>query len=162
MKKCAEIENRLIEFVEGELSRENLKEFEDHLANCSDCCELVARFESVYRATEAEPALEISSDFYAKVQAKVDDYEENHVSLSDILMIFSGKLKPAFAVLSLTIAIAVGYIMGHGITDSRIYEANGSEDLLSDYYNLEMFEAVPDNSLPGLYLELGENGGSDE
>lgn len=162
MKKCREIESRLIDFVEGALSRNKQKKFEDHLADCSECRELVARFETVYEMTEAEPELEVSPDFYTKVQAKVDSYEENHVSLADLLTIFSGRLKPAVAAVSLLLAITAGYFMGHGITDSQIYEVNGSGDLFSEYYNLDMFDAVPDNSLPDLYLELGENGGPDE
>jgi predicted anti-sigma-YlaC factor YlaD len=161
MKNCENIRDKLIEFIEGELPKDEYIQFKNHLAECRNCRQLHERFAAVYTKTDQKAALDLSPDFYARLQARVDGYENNLIRLSDIVTVFSGKIRPVIISFSFVLAIMIGYLMGHNLQSYNGSESN-SEELISQYYNLELFEIVPDGSLPALYLNYSEEEGGNE
>jgi predicted anti-sigma-YlaC factor YlaD len=154
MRDCNEIKERLIEFIEGELENSQERDFQKHLDECEECRALYNKFAAVYISADQPEELELSPDFMSRLEERVEKYEDEKVSLSEIWDYFTGKARPAIASIALIGAIIAGYFLGSGATVRDYAVANGEEVTLSEYYGMDHFDLSADLAFPEIYYEI--------
>lgn len=69
---CAELDERLGDYLEGTLDDSSVAAIEMHLSGCPDCAALVRDFERITREAAALPALAPSRDLWEGIEARLD------------------------------------------------------------------------------------------
>lgn len=69
---CAELDERLGDYLEGALDDSSVAAIEMHLSGCPDCASLVRDFERITREAAALPGLAPSRDLWAGIEARLD------------------------------------------------------------------------------------------
>ena len=162
MRDCKEIKERLTEFIEGELEDSQERYFRKHLDECEECRATYNRFAAVYNSADQPEEFELSPDFMVRLEERVEKYEDEKVSLSEIWDYFTGKARPAIASLALIGAIIAGYFLGSGAAVRDYAVANGEEITLSEYYGMDYFDLSSDLAVPEIYYEITSEGVQDE
>lgn len=69
---CAELDERLGDYLEGALDDSSVANIEMHLSGCPACAALVRDFERITRQAAALPGLAPSRDLWAGIEARLD------------------------------------------------------------------------------------------
>ncbi|NIP42082.1 MAG: zf-HC2 domain-containing protein [candidate division Zixibacteria bacterium] len=162
MRDCKEIKDRLIEFIEGNLEDSQEKDFRKHLDECQECRALFNRFEAVYNSADESEEIELSPDFMNRLEERVEKYEDEKVSLSEIWEYFSGKARPAIASIALIGAIIAGYFLGSGVAVRDYATADTDDVTLTEYYGMDYFDLSTDLAVPEIYYEITSEEGQNE
>ncbi len=155
MRNCKMVKEKMIEFIEDELNDSERAEFQAHLDECQDCRTLYARFEAVYGVTAEPEEISPSPSFYARLQERVDKYEDEKISLAEIWAYFTGKSRTVFASVAVLAAIFAGYMLGTG-TSIQNYATAGTADetTLTQYFGVDYFDISSDLAVPEIYNQL--------
>jgi anti-sigma factor RsiW len=154
MRKCTMIKEKLIEFIEGSLDDSEKKEFQAHLDECRDCRALYTRFEAVYGIAARPEEISPSPTFYARLQQRVDRYEEEKVSLAEIWASFTGRSRTVFASAAVLVAIFAGYMLGSGAMVQNYTSAKADETAFAQYFGVDYFDISSDLAVPEVYNQL--------
>jgi anti-sigma factor RsiW len=154
MRNCTMIKEKLIEFIEGNLSDSENKEFQAHLDECQDCRALYTRFKAVYRVAAQPEEISPSPTFYARLQQRVDKYEEEKISLAEIWAYFTGRSRTVFTSAALLVAIFAGYMLGSGAMVQNHTATNTEETAFSEYFGVDYFDISSDLAIPEVYNQL--------
>jgi predicted anti-sigma-YlaC factor YlaD len=110
---CQFINENVIDYLEKQLSREDLEKFEAHLADCKGCQQLVADIRLTYMLAVKPQDFRVSENFVDKTVARVKRNEARLVPLVYRV------LKP----LAVAASIGFGILIGNGelaILDSNL------------------------------------------
>lgn len=84
--KCAEVENYITDYIDGNLDKDTRNDIEKHLTTCSNCREVEKQYREMLQVIsdtpEEEPAPSLRSDFYKMLQretGKMNDTEKRIV-----------------------------------------------------------------------------------
>ena len=103
---CKRFEELLSAYVEGELSAEERREMDGHIASCPACAELLAFFREAEGAMAALPEVEPGPDLMAKLYAIPEKRSKFRVVLDFLVR---PDLQPVFAALSVLV-IALSFV----------------------------------------------------
>jgi anti-sigma factor RsiW len=70
-KNCAEMEDKLVQYLDGRAKPAERRAVEDHLAVCSGCCNRAEDFRAIFGALDDLPAISPSPSFDASLRARV-------------------------------------------------------------------------------------------
>ncbi len=154
MSNCKLVKERLIEFIEGDVSESLAEAIRKHIDECDQCRSLYAGFKAVYGSANEIEQIELSPSFYARLQIRIDEHEGERVSLTEVWRYFTTKARPVFASIAVLAAIFMGHLMGHGTFMNASAETYSDEEYLTQYYGLDQFELSTELALPELYYEL--------
>ena len=162
MSNCKIVKERLIEFIEGDVSESLAKAIRKHLDECDQCRGLYAGFKAVYSSADEIEQITLSPTFHSRLQTRIEKYEDERVSLTEIRQYFTSKARPVFASIAFIAAIFMGHLMGHGTFTSASAKTYTDEEYLAQYYGLDQFELSTELGLQEFYYELLNEGDGNE
>ncbi|HDT11288.1 MAG TPA: hypothetical protein ENN58_00970 [bacterium] len=157
-KACRMVENKLLDYIEGNLPANMIKSIEEHRKSCVKCDHIVERVSAVLFEVPKIERFQISDSFWPGLQEKIRK-SERVLPVSD--RIFSGfkmMLRPAALILILLAGIFFGYQMGN-VTDgfgeisiNKITDADLHSQVFVEKY-LQDFQEVLKGSPAEFYLQ---------
>jgi len=154
MKNCKLTRKNLIDFIDGNVSESLDEIIKRHIDDCDQCRRLYIRIKAVYSSVEETSDVKLSPGFYPGLQSRIDQYEEEHISLVEIWQYFTSKTRPVLTSLTLIIAIMAGYLLGHGAFANGYAEYYSDEEYLTRYYGIDQFELSTELALSEVYYQL--------
>lgn len=107
--KCKDVHNKLIFFLEGDLSGMEMKAVQEHLDECGECALFAEELKLTFSILETEKKPEINPFFYTRVKAKLEKQEEQSIERRPVLV---RVLQPVAFSLVLLLAIYGGIKFG--------------------------------------------------
>jgi len=116
--KSNHLYNKMLLLLNGELSEEDKRQAEEHLASCSECSTAYAKLKITMSVIDEEKKLEASSFLYAKIQNSLDilkESKETYKSRPSMVNI----LKPVYISLLIVFAVFTGMLVGNNLNVSK-------------------------------------------
>ena len=107
--KCKNLHEKLIFFLEGELSPVKMNEVQNHLDGCSSCAAFAKELKLTLGIIDIEKNPEINPYFYTRLKAKLENRVESPVLGR---LILAKVLQPVFFSILLIIGIYSGIKIG--------------------------------------------------
>ncbi len=107
--KCKDVHNKLIFFLEGDLSEAEMKAVQEHLGECRECALFAEELKLTFSILETEKKPGINPFFYTRVKAKLEKQEEQSIERRPVL---ARVLQPVAFSLILLLAIYGGIKFG--------------------------------------------------
>lgn len=107
--KCKDVHNKLIFFLEGDLSEAEMKAVQEHLSECGECALFAEELKLTFSILETEKKPEVNPFFYTRVKAKLEKQEEQSIERRPVL---ARVLQPVAFSLILLLAIYGGIKFG--------------------------------------------------
>lgn len=157
-KDCKKTEERLLDYVEGNLPEDSIRAIEQHRKNCRRCDLLIKNFSGVWSKISERERVQISPSFWPGLQAKIQAVESPQ-PLSE--RIFSGLkmiLRPAALTVILLAGLFLGYQMGNitdvfgDISNSKTLDSERPEKAYVENY-FQDFQEIPTGSPAEFYLQ---------
>jgi len=142
---CEKYSNKILFYLDKELSKEEVMNFELHLSNCPQCKHLYEQLASVYKIISQENSFKASPFFYNKLKIKIESDKERK-----IISIFTMALKP----LAVAASIALGIIIGNG----ELSMLNSSDDEI-DMVSQNITPPLPADY--SVWTNMNEDNGND-
>lgn len=142
---CKKIQNRLSQYLDGELTPVEKSSIETHLKTCQICRKLVKDFSDVWNLLNILPNPELQPYFHTRLQAKMYLKKTRHQKIW---------IKKILLSTSMVAIVCFGIFIGNitGINGSPSSFLKESEIYQSLY--LESFNDIPASSLGEAYFEL--------
>lgn len=104
--ECSQVKNKIYDYIEGKLGKEDLISFEQHLQSCRECSSDVRLLMMSEKVISHEKSLSPGYFLTEKVMTRIrsENKEENY---------FIRILRPAVATLSVAAAIFAGVLIGN-------------------------------------------------
>lgn len=129
MFKCSDIEARLMEILEGNLSQSETGELEEHLRECPECRELVVRYQPLFRFDTASES-PVPETLWRKIQNELNSLEEGRPVQPTLFPTRRPLFGFILQVTGIAAAIVVGIVLGRTPSTTEVsYE----EDVASYY-----------------------------
>ena len=118
---CEEMRGKIDEYLDGALSPEEAKRFEEHMSSCPDCSEELRLARAVLKALGELDEIEVPSDFLGRVHEKIDAEKAR----SRKRLIYIRRAGALAACIVLAAAVYSGF-------DGAQFEKNGNEMLTQE------------------------------
>ncbi len=118
---CEEMRGKIDEYLDGALSPEEAKRFEEHMSSCPDCSEELRLARAVLKALGELGEIEVPSDFLGRVHEKIDAEKAR----SKKRLIYIRRAGALAACIVLAAAVYSGF-------DGAQFEKNGNEMLTQE------------------------------
>lgn len=118
---CEEMRGKIDEYLDGALSPEEAKRFEEHMSSCPDCSEELRLARAVLKALGELGEIEVPSDFLGRVHEKIDAEKAR----SRKRLIYIRRAGALAACIVLAAAVYSGF-------DGAQFEKNGNEMLTQE------------------------------
>ncbi|MBI2447270.1 MAG: zf-HC2 domain-containing protein [Candidatus Omnitrophica bacterium] len=147
--RCQKVKDKLVAYLDGELSHIERDGIKEHLTHCSECGNEVKLLSGINESLKSSADIEVSSDFQAgfwvklaeeKVRYKVFDWEH---------LFYRFRFIP-FPV-EVAAVLIIGIFLGMGI--GRVAGHNKIEYAEKSYFN-SLFSEVQTVSLTSAYLNI--------
>lgn len=155
MTNCKLIERNLIDFLDGSLSPELMRQMSEHIESCPACRELAQSFASVWKSADQPDEIELPSRFWASIQADLDQIDSDRERKSIFRRIIP-ILQPIAAIAAVLAVVLLGNTFGKipataPQSDSEVVD-------LWEEYELDSFDRFPSGSMVDLYfnIDIGE------
>ena len=134
--KSEHVNNKMLSYFFGELSEEEKKQVEHHLATCRECSSSYDKLKGTLSVIEAERKLEPTAYMYSKIQNKIallKDTEEAIYRKPWLVQL----LKPVYISVFIAFAVATGMLVGNNLNinsknsstkSSYSYTVNNTKD----------------------------------
>ncbi|MBI9033335.1 MAG: zf-HC2 domain-containing protein [Bacteroidales bacterium] len=144
---CKELERMIPEFLEGEISVDEKKAFNEHILGCEICASLLKKMIAA-NAMIGEFMISEPKPFYTtRVMQRIESASEEWYSL---VPVFKGRLAAAFTVFVVALGIFLGINFGSQLSSlTNMETVSGTEYLAQEYY----LDDVSDNSMDVYLLE---------
>lgn len=119
---CEEMRGKIDEYLDGALSPEEAKRFEEHMSSCPDCSEELQLARAVLKALGELGEIEVPSDFLGRVHEKIDAEKAR----SRKRLIYIRRAGALAACIVLAAAVYSGF-------DGAQFEKNGNEMLTQEH-----------------------------
>lgn len=137
MFRCSDFESRLMEVLEGELNQADSAAVIEHLHNCTDCRNLVAHYQTLFK-TEASAPTTAPETLWRKIQISLNELEEGRQSQPTLFP----KRRPLFGYALQTFGVAIAIIAGVLLGQSPESQQTTYEDEYASYYAGALTETV--------------------
>lgn len=118
---CEEMRGKIDEYLDGALSPEEARRFEEHMSSCPDCSEELRLARAVLKALGELGEIEVPSDFLGRVHEKIDAEKAR----SRKRLIYIRRAGALAACIVLAAAVYSGF-------DGAQFEKNGNEMLTQE------------------------------
>jgi hypothetical protein len=146
------IQEKLLLYLDGNLSNEEMQQIREHLSTCSVCAEQYDALASVWLSERRLEKIKPSPFVWTRLQTLIKEYEQTPVFVWDLKKIFGGiSLRPIPA-LAVIVAIVVGIYLGSPRESQKYKPAQ----LVSaaDELGLDQFEIIPPGSLGSTLINI--------
>lgn len=148
--KCSEFKTQALLLLDHRLDEAVHQELEKHRQECRTCSE---HYEKLARVWQAElPGFDASPAFRQHVMARLQSGPRRPARMAEL---WEDLLLPALRPVALVMLMLVSIFLGRWLaTPTAALNGNGTET--QDMLSIEYFEALSQESLPAVYLSLGE------
>ncbi len=132
--KCKEIHTRLIDYMDGELSRDEQERVQKHLQGCPDCREMYQEMAASWNQAR-EDRISYQPFYYTRLQAKMERQAERYSQHAlRRARTFRMLLQPALFFVVLGLGIFIGIQLGKGLGNtSTVAAQTQSPDYIEAY-----------------------------
>ncbi len=150
--KCKEIHNKIIFYLENDLSKEERKHFEDHLQNCNSCKELLHEMQQTLLVIDTEKHINPNPFVITRIHSKLESLEDKRLAaLPQVKLTSTFRVAAAIAVL--LIAGFSGVVLGNKYVSNKLVTTDATE---YKYLAEQYFPGTYESELLQNYL-LSEN-----
>jgi len=131
--ECKSLHKKIIFFLEGELSAEEMEQMKLHLSECGDCAAFAREMEKTFAILQSEKSPAINPFFYTRLKAKM----ENQAAEQNVIFrnpVWARILQPAFFSVLLLAGIYMGIKIGQP-TVNKMNVPGYSEQEMIPYLN---------------------------
>jgi predicted anti-sigma-YlaC factor YlaD len=150
--KCSKARRKISLYMDGELESNDKVLLKLHLVQCNRCAKEFEEIERLHSLFAHADRFSAPQGFSMEVMLKVNDYQSRSFSLSSLFVRFA----QAAAVL---LAISLGTIPGDLFMNTL--SLHQKEEIIITSFSLDIFEALPPDSLGGAYLTMTEGRNDD-
>ena len=156
MIKCTDIEQNLIDLLDGSVEADRRVDFESHLHDCQACRQLLATYQPPFDRFTNRATAELPSELWYKLQDKINRMEENRPSRLRLPVQWRPVISLSIRSFGLVVAVVAGIFLGHVPTDSQKL----SETEIIDYYASSLTQSSVSSAVDAIYQtdSTGENG----
>lgn len=137
--KCKALHNKLIFYLEGDLSEKEAEQVQNHLSECSDCARFASEMQKTLGILETEKSPEMNPFFFTRLKEKMKPQNGTFELKGDNPFLIR-VLQPALFTLLLLAGIYSGIKIGQK-AEGRFYATTDPDEKVIPYLN-EM-EAEP-------------------
>ena len=127
--KCKTLHKKLIFFLEGDLSIEEIKQFEKHLSACPNCAAFALEMKSTLGIIEMENSAKTNPFFYTRVKAKLEDMETKQESIVSRPVLIRVLQPVAFSII-LLLGVYAGIKIGQPFQSEAINEVIAEQEMI--------------------------------
>jgi anti-sigma factor RsiW len=115
--KCKTIHSKIIFYLDGELTTEEMDQMTLHLSECNDCEAFADEMRKIFDVLESEKSPKVNPFFYTRLKAKLENQtkEQNEVYRRPVLI---RVLQPTFFSILLIAGIYAGIKIGQPATST--------------------------------------------
>ena len=148
--KCSEFKTQALLLLDHRLDEAVRQALEKHRQGCRTCSEHVEKLAWLWQAEL--PAQDASPAFRQRVMARLQSESPRPSRMAEL---WEDRLLPALRPVALVMLTLVSIFLGRWLaTPTAALNGNGTES--QDMLSIEYFEALLQESLPAVYLSLGE------
>lgn len=144
-----------MEVLEGELNQADSAAVIEHLQNCPDCHNLVAHYQTLFKAEASAPIIAPES-LWRKIQYSLNELEEGRQSQPTLFP----KRRPLFGYALQTLGVATAIIAGVLLGQSPESQQTTYEDEYASYYAGALTETVL--PITEVYEQVSEDQGGSQ
>jgi anti-sigma factor RsiW len=154
--KCTDIEQNLINLLDGSIDGKRRVDFESHLKDCPTCRQLLATYQPLFDRFTNRATVELPSELWYKLQDKLNRMEESRPSRLRLPVQWRPVISLSIRSFGLVVAVVAGIFLGHVPTDSQKL----SETEIIDYYASSLTQSSVSSAVDAIYQidSTGENG----
>jgi predicted anti-sigma-YlaC factor YlaD len=153
--KCTDIEQNLIDLLDGSVESDRRVDFESHLKGCPTCRQLLATYQPLFDKSLDRAAVELPYELWYKLQDKINRMEESRPSRLHLPVQWRPVISLSIRSLGLVIAIVAGIYLGNVPTDSQKL----SEIEIVDYYASSLTQSSVSSAVDAIY-QIDATGGN--
>jgi anti-sigma factor RsiW len=152
---CIDIEQNLIDLLDGSIDVNRRVDFESHIKDCPACRQLLATYQPVFDQPMDHAAVGLPQDLWYKLQDKINRMEENRPSRLRLPVQWRPVISFSIRSFGLVAAIAAGIFLGNVPTDTQKL----TETEIIDYYASSLTQASVSSAVDAIY-QVDATGGS--
>jgi len=145
--KCKHIERKIIDYLEGNVSKSEQTQIEEHVRKCKKCTMMLQEFSSLWDYVTSPAKPELNPFFWTRLQAEISEREKAKMAYFVIFESAYKYLKPAVCTGLLVFGIVFGYNLGKSYVDVRMLQQEVEEPVY-----VTMFDYLPEGSIGDIYL----------
>ncbi len=130
MIKCIDIEQNLIDLLDGSIVGERRAELAAHLDDCPACRRLVAAYQPIFDKLADRASTEPPRELWYRLQDQINRMEENRPSRLHLPVHWRPVISLSIKSAGLVIALAIGILLGNSPVDTQ----KVAEEEILDYY----------------------------
>lgn len=132
--RCKEFENKIIDYLESELSDSDMNRMKKHLEECDNCNHLYTEIKKTYELLEQEKAPELQAGFFERVQSR-----KTFQNATSGKMVTLNRFYAAAAAIAIMVGLALGITLSSNLSGNGATMANGNhtyyiDSIASDFY----------------------------
>jgi len=157
-KNCKMTEERLLDYIEGNLPADRIKAIEEHRKSCVRCDLLIKNFSRIWSGISERERVQISPSFWQGLQAKIQAVDNPRPLSSRIFSCLKMILRPAALTITLLSGIYFGYQMGNisefggDFSKNSVVDADVHGKVYVEHYFQDFLE-IPTGSPAEFYLQ---------
>jgi len=126
---CKDLHNRIIFYLDAELSEKEMEETKLHLAECNECAAFADEVEKTLEVLTAEKSPAVNPFFYTRLKAKMENRASAQYELQQ-KSILAKILQPAFFSVLLLAGIYTGIKIGQPANETNLTEVISDQDVI--------------------------------
>ncbi len=147
MIKCTDIEQNLIDLLDGSINGERRAGFDSHLEGCPACRQLLAAYQQLFAKSEESDPTELPRELWYRLQDKINRMEENRPSRLRLPVQWRPVISFTMRSFGLVVAVAAGIFLGNAPASSQKL----AEVELVDYYVSSLTQASASSAVDAIY-----------
>jgi anti-sigma factor RsiW len=153
--KCNDIEQNLIDLLDGSIDGEHRANFELHLRDCPTCRLLLATYQPLFDKSLNLAAAELPRELWYKLQDKIYRMEENRPSRLRLPVQWRPVISLSIRSFGLVVAVAAGIFLGSAPSGTQKL----TETEIVDYYATSLTESSVGSAVDAIY-QIDATGGN--
>jgi anti-sigma factor RsiW len=153
--KCTDIEQNLIDLLDGSIDGERRVDFESHLNDCPTCRQLLATYQPLFSKSTDRDAVELPRELWYKLLDKINRMEENRSSRLHLPVQWRPVISLSIRSLGLVVAVAAGIFLGNAPSGSQKL----TETEIVDYYATSLTPSSVSSAVDAVY-QIDATGGN--
>jgi hypothetical protein len=143
------IQEKLLLYLDGNLSDEEMQKIRNHLSSCSICTEQHNALASVWQSERRLEKVQPPPFLWTRLQARMKESEQTSVFVWDLKRILQGITIRPFPVIAVIAAIVFGIYLGTPREPQRYEHTQSVSQLVnvSDELGLDQFDVIPPGTL---------------
>jgi anti-sigma factor RsiW len=153
--KCNDIEQNLIDLLDGSIKGDHRADFESHLKGCPTCRQLLATYQPLFNKSMDRTSVELPRELWHKLQSKINRMEENRPSRLRLPVQWRPVISLSIRSFGLVVAVAAGIFLGNAPSGSQKL----TETEIVDYYATSLTQSTVSSAVDAIY-QIDATGGN--